>query len=532
MIISKKSNARVNSLRRELSKLRPKHDTPIGVIHPYWARKPLNIVDSVIRHLTQKGDLILDPFSGSGTIPFSAISNQRNSIATDLNPLSIFITRNIFEMSLLSKSDLDFIREFFLVASDEYSKWFLYDGKMIERIRYEVSGEYKGGKFHLIPNEIILKSKTKKGWKGRTSYQTKNLYSQKSISKHTNRPINFTKIKLPENSRIAIPKGATLAHYFDSRNAASINLIYEKILSVKAEDRIKDALLFILSSALPLLRLSDKKASSQWPYWRPKTNVTSRNPLFVIEKKIEAFQDGSIWAKEKLKNSSLIPVSKVYTKDSQPHLCVFKSPAQNLIQNGIMKESVDLVFTDPPYADQAPYLEYSELWNGLLLKELGKHSYSDEIVKTDAPSRKKDNLQYIGRLSDAFETCCSSIKIGGFFVFFYQDRSLSHWLAISKVLEENNFAVCDVISLPKQRRSLKTVTSPGRTFDGDLLIVARKEKELQTRVLQPKNFSIPKSKKTIFEKYAHLIREGLVNNSIDRFLKIDEDVVSLIEKHY
>ena len=518
----------VKSLKAALSKVKPQHDTPIGLIHPYWARKPLNIIDTIIVHLSKKGDIVYDPFSGSGTIPFSALANKRKALASDLNPLSIFITSNILEFGLFEQSELELIKRFFLKVSEKYSSWFCYQDKMIERIRYEIKGEYKNGNFSLLPVQLVCKSKTKLGWRGRDIHSISAYDLPAPKRTYVAGPIKFDKIRLPENSRIAIPQGALLSHFFDESNIAAINCIYSEILKTKASEKIKRALLFILSSSLPLLRLSDKKATSQWPYWRPKTNVTSRNPLFVIEKRIESFCEGATWAKQLLSESKNVSIKEIYSPIKDISFCVFQSAAQHIKEKGVNKESIHLILTDPPYADQAPYLEYSELWNKLLFAQAGSAHYSEEIVKTDAPSRKQDSLAYINRLSLALRECCDCLKTGGYFAFFYQDRSLEHWAKISNTLNESKMSVVDVLALPKQRRSLKTVTTPGRTLDGDLLVIARKSKEHTIR--KTKKISIPKTKKTLFDKYAYLIREGLINESLDPLIKLDSDVFSLIAK--
>jgi len=519
----------VKCLKVDLEKLKPQHDTPIGLIHPYWARKPLNIVDNIINRLSNKNDIVFDPFSGSGTIPFSALSNQRNALASDLNPLSIFITQNVLELGTFDNKELEFIRIFFTKLAEQYSDWFLFNNEMIERVRYEVSGEYKDGNFTLLPVEVVTKKQTRSGWRGRNVQVVKALEKKSVMQKYRYTPIDFRKLALPENSRIAIPKGAVLSHFFDELNIAVINFLFGQIRDVKPM-KVRNALLFILSSALPLLRISDKKATSQWPYWRPKANVTSRNPLFILDKRVESFCDGVIWARNKTYGSERVAIAEVCKKQKPAKYSVFRSAAQQIQSKGVESGSIDLILTDPPYADQAPYLEYSELWNNILFSKSGSLHYAHEIVKTDARLRKKDNSEYINRLTSALAVCCDCLKPGGFFAFFYQDRNLMHWAGISKTLADSNMAVVEVLSLPKQRRSLKTVTSPGRTLDGDLLVVARKGPSKNSTKVSTKEIILPKTKKTLFDQYSFLIREGLMNESMDLLLAKDSDVFSLIEK--
>src|SRR5574344_454073 len=61
-------------------------------IHKYWARKPWYVIDEYIGKYSQKGDLVLDPFCGSGLIGCEAISFERDFLGIDLNPMSIMIS--------------------------------------------------------------------------------------------------------------------------------------------------------------------------------------------------------------------------------------------------------------------------------------------------------------------------------------------------------------------------------------------------------------------------------------------------------
>jgi len=70
-----------------------KTHTPMYLMHKYWARKPHNAVSEYILHYSRKGDMILDPFSGSGVTAIEAIKVGRKAIAIDLDPMATFITR-------------------------------------------------------------------------------------------------------------------------------------------------------------------------------------------------------------------------------------------------------------------------------------------------------------------------------------------------------------------------------------------------------------------------------------------------------
>lgn len=64
----------------------------VYLMHKYWARKPHNVVARYIEYYTEPGDVVLDPFMGSGVTLIEAVKLRRYPIGNDLNPLACFIT--------------------------------------------------------------------------------------------------------------------------------------------------------------------------------------------------------------------------------------------------------------------------------------------------------------------------------------------------------------------------------------------------------------------------------------------------------
>jgi DNA modification methylase len=62
-------------------------------LHPYPARMIPQIASQLIDSLSQPGEMILDPFCGSGGVLVEAMLAGRNSIGIDLNPLACLLAR-------------------------------------------------------------------------------------------------------------------------------------------------------------------------------------------------------------------------------------------------------------------------------------------------------------------------------------------------------------------------------------------------------------------------------------------------------
>ncbi len=86
--------------------------TAIYNMHPYWSKKPHDAIRQYILHYTQPGDLVLDPFSGSGGTAIASLLEGRKAVALDLSPSASFITAN----SLCIFTCLDFEKAVFKLA--------------------------------------------------------------------------------------------------------------------------------------------------------------------------------------------------------------------------------------------------------------------------------------------------------------------------------------------------------------------------------------------------------------------------------
>lgn len=70
----------------------------------YYAMFPVEFAAQGIKKLTQTGDVVIDPFCGRGTTPFTAMALGRRSLACDLNPVAwLYAQSKIDPHSVLSE---------------------------------------------------------------------------------------------------------------------------------------------------------------------------------------------------------------------------------------------------------------------------------------------------------------------------------------------------------------------------------------------------------------------------------------------
>ena len=82
--------------------------TAIYNMHSYSSKKPHDAIREFIRHFTKPGDLILDPFSGSGGTALAALLEARKAVAIDRSPAATFITKHYCTPIDVAKLKMDF----------------------------------------------------------------------------------------------------------------------------------------------------------------------------------------------------------------------------------------------------------------------------------------------------------------------------------------------------------------------------------------------------------------------------------------
>lgn len=68
-------------------------DSSLHQLAPYIGRVKPSIARALVRKLTRQSETVLDPFCGSGVIPFEATILGRHAIASDWNPYAVALTK-------------------------------------------------------------------------------------------------------------------------------------------------------------------------------------------------------------------------------------------------------------------------------------------------------------------------------------------------------------------------------------------------------------------------------------------------------
>lgn len=443
-----------------IKELKPIVDNPAGFMHNYMARKPYNIVAEIIKRFCPDGGCVYDPMFGSGTTIIEASKLGRKAIGTDINLLAYKLCKTSLTRWDLSKVEMaidSFCREVRSACNPIYMFNEENENRILERCHFDRCGT------KLVPTMYWYKLQKNGKLTGRKKAVASSAFIDQYSRYEQNNIKNFDDHALIPNSRIAIGPNATVYSYFCNRNLIAIDRIIG-ILHSYQNSYCYDILELLVSSAINLIKLSDKKASSQMPYWLPKKDVTSRNAVMIIEQKAATFKEGLAYLSEKCK--CFVDEGNIVLKNT---------PAQSISLDLLPNESIDLILTDPPYTDQVPYLEYNQLW----YKVMGWQGFTDEsleaeLVVSDAPSRNKDADDFNHIFGMILNRISPALKTNGYFIIFYHSFDLKSWSEILKTMQEHGLAYCGQIPSATPRKSFKAIMTPKGTLDGNYIVVFQK----------------------------------------------------------
>lgn len=206
----------------------------IYAFHKYWGKKTIESLDYCIENCTNKNDIVLDPFLGSGLISKEAHNLGRRFLGIDINPFSIEHTLFLLSLpktedykkaiNVIKKTVSAKISESYALENSDVATHFLWHKDTLQEVWTKNNTSRK--KIQLKPTEFDL-SKIKK-------FES---YSVRNIRKGT----------FFENSRINSLENMTIYDLFTKRALYNIDLILDEIN--KFSGNLKRALQLTLTSS-------------------------------------------------------------------------------------------------------------------------------------------------------------------------------------------------------------------------------------------------------------------------------------------
>lgn len=462
--------------------------TAIYNMHTYWSKKPHGAIQQYIRHYTQPGDLVLDPFCGSGGTALAALMEGRKAIAIDRSPAATFITKNYCtpveveelqkafeELKRKVKPEIDWLYETrcdrcggpATTTYTVYSQVFQCP-RCLEKMPLfdcvEVQSQTKAGKpkkinvcphchkkdqleeistrgekFGAIP--VLVSYICEGDCKPKRDQRSHNdsdpikreyfeKYDMAKISEIERRQIPYW---YPKDRMMHAPEdlecwGAewrpgrnfrTVDELFTKRNLWALAHIKNKIVTEIGEG-IKSHLLFAFDGIVLINSRMCEAVNTQitkGTYYLPQT-FKELVPINSIATKIRTVSD----AQEQmlLKSNNLMISTESIAKPV-----------------GIPRNSIDYIFTDPPYADKVQYGELNFVWEAWMDFETNWHD--EEIIINEIRGKTVDDWSEMTK--KAMKECYRVLKPGRWLSLCYHDTSEGTWSLVQDIMSEVGFIV-------------------------------------------------------------------------------------------
>lgn len=450
-------------------------------MHKYWGKKPSKNLNELIENYSEEGDLLLDPFAGYGVFCIESYILNRKVILNDLNPIATFIQENVLERDInIEKLKIEFnkIRE----KVEEYiNSWFTVGINGHKKVATSVLRN---------KDNTIIKCKYKDNGKNYPEYT----FSENEINEFKKFEENFNiKYWVPinvlfENSRITVKKGTQIKDLFTKRTLDSHSLLYDSIIKYSSGNERKLLLLAFTanlancSRLVPPIKSRGEMAPGAWMtgFYTGETYLEN-NVIHYFENRVKKIIKGKESYLNQFNNLfSSVEDSKLGKRKTYDELITNPLAGYLVLNNDIKNlplpdESIDYIFTDPPYGDSVPYFEQSIIWNSW---HNFKVDYDNEIIISNSNQRKKDKKTYSSDIGKAIKEIYRILKYNKYFSITFHSLSGLEWNSLNNACLESGFALHDFQWLvqktftPRQLNRIKTVK-------GDILITFKKVKEVE-----------------------------------------------------
>ncbi|MEZ5034710.1 MAG: DNA methyltransferase [Chitinophagaceae bacterium] len=377
-------------------------------VHGYFTKQTWNVVAEYIKNYSKPGDLVLDPFGGSGITVVEALMNDRKGIHIDLNPMSVFMVQSL----IAPVNQTEFIEAF-------------------QRIKTL----YANG----VPN---TKDEIKKALK-----------------------------KYPYPTGLSLPKGSdvqVVEDLFTDKQIAQLSFL-KFLIEQEKDENIKLSLLLSFSSTITKINRtyhnSEQRnenagdcAAFRYYRYRIAPEEVDLNVWNSFETKFRKVLNAKQEIQYKITNATI--------SNAQ----IIKGTATNL--KFIPKESVDYIYTDPPYGKKIPYLDLSVMWNAWLDLEVTEEDFQQEAIEGGEHDKSKN--EYNELIAKSIKEMYRVLKFDRWMSFVFAHKDPEFWHLIIETAEACGFEYIGAVPQKNGQSSFKKRQHPFTVLSGQLIINFRK----------------------------------------------------------
>lgn len=149
-----------------------------------------------------------------------------------------------------------------------------------------------------------------------------------------------------------------------------------------------------------------------------------------------------------------------------------KNPGTATNFKWIPKESVDYIYTDPPYGKKIPYLDLSVMWNAWLDLEVTEKDYEQEAIEGGEHHKGKDDYNHL--IAESIKEMYRVLKFDRWLSFVFAHKDPEFWHLIIETAEKCGFEYVGAVPQKNGQTSFKKRQHPFTVLSGQLIINFRK----------------------------------------------------------
>lgn len=275
--------------------------------------------------------------------------------------------------------------------------------------------------------------------------------------------------KYPGPKPLPLPKGSdvsTVDQLFSAKQSAELALL-KSIIKKQQNENIRNSLLLAFSSTVNKHNLTFHYTKSDgggdsaaFRYYRYRIAPDPGNMALMqifetkYKKVLAAKKEMEYFINEKtISNAQIV-----------------KGTATNL--KFIPKETVDYIYTDPPYGKKIPYLDLSAMWNSWLDLEVTEQDFKDEAIEGGEHNKSKD--EYNQLMAQSIKEMYRVLKYDRWLSFVFAHKDPEFWHLIIDTAESCGFEYAGAVAQKNGQTSFKKRQNPFTVLSGQLIINFRK----------------------------------------------------------
>jgi len=351
-------------------------------VHPYFTRRPFNVIREYVLRFSRERDCVVDPFGGSGVTAIEAFLENRTAIHNDINPLANFIAQGIADLAEGKASSYkEALERLKAACQPKIAEIQQSDARLVEQILRSLP----------IPDNVRLPSSSDVEF-------YLDLFTPRQLA-----ALALLKVKIDEIPDQYGRNGMLLAW---SATLAKLNRTF---LSAEGRAASRGG-----SSIFSIYRYKVAKEPVELLAW-PTFEERARNVIAAkreIDHAIELKNTTSGWyGSFEARNQDIEDLSEQ------------------------LKEKVDYIFTDPPYGGHISYIDLSILWNHWLGLAPSQEVRQKEIIVGGELRHTEE--EYIERLRNSIRACVRMLKNERWLSVVFQHWNVAYFEAILSTAAES-----------------------------------------------------------------------------------------------